>query len=373
MLPTPDAARPSLADVLLSEFDSVQGRSGRIDLPRSRKAIVVLVDGLGAAALAARSGHARRLAGMLGKSSILAAGFPTTTAAAITSLTTGTAPGRHGIVGYTVYDPDRNEVVNQLSGLDRRADIAEWQREPTLFERAEGAGLDAVAIGPERYRTSGFSAAALRGARYLAGKTMADRFELAVSWAREPGSGIAYVYVPELDSAAHAHGWQSAEWTRRLEQLESAATTLDSLPRDVGALLTADHGVLDVPEHGHVQWDAEERLVAGVLAVAGDPRCLHLHAEPGAAETVLAAWDDAEGERSWVVSRAEAIEAGWFGDVSEHVIPRIGDVLVAARKQIAYWSAAQSGDAGMTMVGQHGSWTPEELRVPLLRFGSFAR
>jgi hypothetical protein len=54
------------------------------------------------------------------------------------------------------------------------------------------------------------------------------------------------------------------------------------------------------------------------------------------------------------------------------VAPRIGDVLVAARKAIAYYDSRDSTNSGRTMIGQHGSWSPAETRVPLLRFGAYA-
>lgn len=371
MLPTADDAGPRLADVLASGLASVRGEANRLRLPRSRKALVVLVDGLGASALAARSGHARHLAGALGPRTIIRSGFPTTTASAITSLTTGASAGTHGIVGYSVLDPERDEVVNQLSGFT--GDAVAWQPVPTLFERAVADGLDAVAIGPERYHDSGFTRIALRGARYLDARTIDDRFGVALDWLAAPGEGIGYLYVPELDSAAHAFGWQSDEWTRRLEALDGVVAALGALPKGTGALLTADHGVLDVPSTSHVQWDADPGLSEGVRHVAGDPRCVHLHVEGDAASAALAAWHASEDSRSWVASRDEAIDAGWFGEVTDAMRPRIGDVVVAARKGIAYWSASRSGADGMTLIGQHGSFAPEELRVPLLPFGVFAR
>jgi hypothetical protein len=54
------------------------------------------------------------------------------------------------------------------------------------------------------------------------------------------------------------------------------------------------------------------------------------------------------------------------------VAPRIGDVLVAPRKRIAYYDGRDPQRIGRNMVGQHGSLTPEETRVPLLRFGAAA-
>jgi hypothetical protein len=46
-------------------------------------------------------------------------------------------------------------------------------------------------------------------------------------------------------------------------------------------------------------------------------------------------------------------------------------VLVAARARIAYFDSAPQNAKARRMVGQHGSFTPEEQRVPLLRLGAF--
>jgi hypothetical protein len=360
----------SLADVARSCLESTSGAANRLGLPAVRSTIVLLVDGLGADNLRAREGHARTLAGELGKTTTIETGVPTTTASAIASLTTGVLPGQHGLVGYIVLDAAHDRIVNQLSGWDDRLDPATWQLRPTLFETADVA---AYAVGPERYRDSGFSRAVLRGAEYRAASTILERIELSARLA-EAEPSIVYVYVPELDQAGHAHGWQSPQWTRVLEQLDSAVrAVVATLPRSVGMVVTADHGVLDVPHHSHVLFDAEPDLVAGVRFVAGEPRLLHLHVEEGVdAATLAEAWRSSEADRAWVATRAEAIDAGWFGPVLPVVAPRIGDVLVAARKAVAYYDSRDSTGAGRSMIGQHGSWSPAETRVPLLRFGAYS-
>lgn len=99
MLPAPRIDGPKLADVLRSSLDAVCGRANRLGLPPTESAVVLLVDGLGASALKARAGHARTLAGALSARSIIDAGFPTTTAAALATLTTGVSPGQHGQIG----------------------------------------------------------------------------------------------------------------------------------------------------------------------------------------------------------------------------------------------------------------------------------
>ena len=370
MLPAPSPARVSLADVARSCLESTSGATNRLGLPSVRSAIVLLVDGLGADNLRAREGHARTLSGELTKTTTIETGVPTTTASAIGSLTTGVLPGQHGLVGYMVLDAEHDRIVNQLSGWDDRLDPATWQLQPTLFETAS---IAAYAVGPERYRDSGFSKAVLRGAEYRAASTILGRLELAARLAAAEPS-IVYVYVPELDQVCHAHGWQSPQWTHVLEQLDSAVrAVVPTLAPSVGLVVTADHGVLDVAHHSHVLFDAVPELVAGVRFVAGEPRMLHLHVEEGVDAAALAeAWRASEGDRAWAATRAEAIDAGWFGPVLPVVAPRIGDVLVAARKAVAYYDSRDATRAGRTMIGQHGSWSPAEMRVPLLRFGAYA-
>ncbi|MGL4339762.1 MAG: alkaline phosphatase family protein [Rhodoglobus sp.] len=376
MLPGSKPQGLSLADVLQSSLHALAGRPNRFGLAPVRNAVVILVDGLGSQALVARAGHARTLAGAMSASSVIDSGFPTTTACALTTLTTGVTPGEHGLVGYSVLDTEHDRVVNQLTGWDDRLDPATWQRVPTLFETATIEGVDSLAIGPSRYRDSGFTQAVLRGARYVTAASIRDRMLAAAAQIADPGPPkLVYVYIPELDQAAHAFGCQSGEWTAALEDTDSAlrALCLAAGPRD-GVLVTADHGVIDIAHDAHVL--VEGTLLDAVRFMAGEPRCLQLHIEPDASErqrsAVMDRWRAAEADRSWVVTKREAITAGWFGPVHPEVFPRIGDVLVAARKNIAYYDARIHEPKGRMMVAQHGSWSPAELRVPVLKFGAFS-
>ena len=100
---------------------------------------------------------------------------------------------------------------------------------------------------------------------------------------------------------------------------------------------------------------------------------LHLYAAADAAGAVRNRWERAEGQRSWVMTRKEAIDAGLFGtSVAPAVAERIGDVLVAARAGIAYYDDRETDKKAQNMVGQHGSLTDQERLVPLIRLGAFA-
>jgi len=369
MLPAAKTHRLSLADILPNCLDALTGGRGRMGFPAVEKAVVVVVDGLGHGSLGAHAGHARFLAGRLAHDPAIGSGFPTTTVAALATLTTGASAGRHGLVGYRVYDPGRDRVVNQLSGWDG-LDPAEWQRMPTLFERAARSGVGAVAIAHPRYRDSEFTRAVLRGAEFAGGADARERLASLSRALADPTPGLVYYYVPDLDVAGHAKGMASGEWVAALEALDAeVAAAVGLLGRRHGLLVTADHGMVDVPGHAH-------RIVSGALLdgvrhVAGEPRCLQLHLDSGADAAVLAErWRRSEGRRAWVATRDEAVAAGWFGETDAEVLPRIGDVLVAARGDYAYY--ADAADRARGMIGQHGSLTSAETAVPLLRFGAFA-
>jgi hypothetical protein len=378
MLPATRSDEPRLSDVLPGCLAAVLGDENRLGLPPASKTVVVLVDGLGASALRQRTGHARFLASRFTKKATIVSGFPTTTAASLASLTTGASPGEHGLVGYSALVPATGRVANQLTGWGPDMEPSVWQRRSTVFEDASAEGIVATAIGPGRYASSGFTSAVLRGGRYLSAESIEDRFDAARSVLDESARSISYVYVPELDMAAHAEGWQSDRWTRLLEELDSAMQSfVRTLRADEAVLLTADHGMVDVPQTSQILFGDDPAQMGGVVHVAGEPRCLQLHLDPtltsDARRAILDAWRATEGDRAWVLTREEAIDAGWFGDVDDAVQPRIGDIIVAAAKNIAYYDGRKLNDPARRMVGQHGSWNSDELIVPLLRFGAFER
>ena len=342
MLPVPAVTAPRLAGVLGSSVASLRGEQNDFGLPAASGAVVVLVDGLGATNIQARAGHARFLSSRMARRDVIRTVTPSTTAAAIASFTTGRMPGEHGLVGYRVLDAAHDRLVNQLNGWDAGMVPETWQRAATVFETAAHDGIRSFAVGAARYADSGFTHAVLRGAEYRPAATIADRFAEARGLLdREPGA-LVYLYVPELDQAAHAHGWESDRWLTILEQLDAELAAFERrMPRGTGLLVTADHGVVDVPPHRHVFVDDRPDLLEGVRHVGGEPRFLSLYFEPdldpAARESLVAGWRSAEEHRAWVVPRDEAIDAGLYGPVADEVLPRIGDVIVAARAGIAYY------------------------------------
>ncbi len=370
MLPSTPAASRSITGVAPELLASVRGESTW--LPAVRSAVLVVVDGLGAIPLRAHAGHARTLTAGMSKKDVAGAVFPTTTASALTSLVTGVYPGEHGLVGYRVRDPERDRLVNQLSEWDKaRLDPRVWQSHPTVFERADALGMPSFAVGMPGYVSTGFSVATLRGAEFHGGKTAAERVQIAWELADATPGSIVYCYLPEVDKAGHRYGVDSAEWVAALEDVDAALSR--PIPAGVGVLVTADHGMIDVPHHRQLLLEEGDGWHDGVRHIGGEPRMLHVYLEPDAPLVpVLERWRRDLSGLADVTSRDEAIASGLFGPVvTDAAASRIGDLIVIARGNRAIYDGAAADQRSRGMIGQHGALTDEEWRVPLLRFAAF--
>ncbi len=371
MLGAPHTQMPTLARLLPAVAASlgVEGLAAPGDrvLPPARRAVVVLVDGLGAELLARRGGHApflRRLAGA--DALTLGCGFPSTTATSMGTFGTGTSSGTHGLVGYEAYDPETDEVFNELS-WEGGPDPRRWQRRPTVFEASSAAGVETVRVGPGFFDGSGLTEAALRGGRFVAAAALAQRVDAAIAAVRAHPRALVYLYWGDLDKVGHVHGCESWQWGDELESIDAELARLaSSLPADTALHITADHGMVDVPHAARLDLASEPDLVEGVHRVSGEPRSVQLHCRPGAQDDVLAAWRSRLGGGALVVTRDEAVDAGWFGQVDDDIRPRIGEVIATMTGSLAVTDSRRQRPELLALLGLHGSLTRDEVAVPWL-------
>ncbi|HET7477602.1 MAG TPA: nucleotide pyrophosphatase/phosphodiesterase family protein [Dermatophilaceae bacterium] len=347
------------------------GGAGLLELPPARRAVVALIDGLGYDLLRQRGGHAPFLRGLLPAAYRLSAGFPSTTATSMGTFGTGLPPGAHGLVGYEVLVPGEDQLLNELSwttnGKHHGPDPRRWQPRETVFERAEAAGVAVTRIGPGFFDGSGLTRAALRGGTFRAAHDLTARVLASVDALRAASRSLVYLYWGDLDKVGHVFGCRSWEWGDELEVIDAAlAQLVDKVPADTAVYVTGDHGMVDAPHALRIDLAYDPVLSAGVRHVGGEPRALQLYCEPGAAADVLATWRERVGRRAWVHSREEVVRAGWFGQVTERVLPRIGDVVVAMRENFAIVDSRRARPELLALIGLHGSLTSDEEGVPLV-------
>lgn len=349
----------------------VPGCTDVLDLPRVRRYGVLLIDGLGAGLLAqahaADPGLAPTLAGLAAARPALVAGFPSTTPTSLGSLVTGLPPGRHGLVGFQAIVPDPERVMNLLH-WDATVDPLAFQPYPTMFERAERAGVRVTTVGPRAFRGSGLTLAGLRGGQHRGADSLGELVAGMAALLAEPGPSLVYGYHADLDATGHRNGCASPQWRAQLAVVDRVVEALlASLPRGACLIVTGDHGMVDVPVGNRIDLAAEPELMAGVALVSGEPRVTALRARPGAEADLLATWRERLDPRDWLVLGVpEAVESGLYGPVDEGVAERIGDVLAVALGPVACMHSGLMPAHLLALVGMHGSVGAAEREVPLL-------
>src|SRR6476659_8554709 len=326
------AALADLSSSMLASLDPDAPESQNVlGLPSTRRACLLIVDGLGWELLRDHPAVAPFLSELARNSRPITAGFPSTTVTSLGSICTGQPPGQHGILGYQVMIPGENRLLNGLR-WDSRIDPRQWQPLPTIYERAAAAGIAAVHVTQGAFRGTGLTVATMRGADFRPADSMGALAAQAATALRENDRAFVTVYHGDLDGTGHVFGVGSDAWDNQLAHV-------DKLPD----------------------------LRSGLALLGGEPRARHLYARRGAAADLLATWRETLGDRAWVMSRDEAIKEGWFGPVDAAMTSRIGDVVAAPAGSLAI-VATKAEPRESALTGIHGSLTPSEQLVPALMY-----
>ena len=358
--------RFGLADITNSIFNSLSVPETIDSLSlgsAENREVLILIDGMGQDAIN-NYGDQFPIFDELKQVKKLYTNFPSTTATSLSTLGTGVLPGVHGMLGYTVRVPrSDNRLLNALK-WDERVDPVMWQKVPTLFERAVLAGVSVTHVAAKRYEGSGFTQAALRGAKYV-GANGVDEMATAVSAALKPQPSFVYTYLNTLDSAGHSDGVGSDKWLTALQQVSEFITKVKQLaPAGTRIWVTSDHGMVNSTEQ--VILGQDNNLLENVTLIGGEPRARHIYIKEGAASETIAQWQEFFGTKAKVLSKETAIKDGLFGPVvTEDSHDRLGDLIAIANNDLILVDPARVREES-SMVGHHGGVTDIEVEIPLL-------
>ena len=329
---------------------------------QARQILLLVLDGLGWLQLRDRTEVAPTLTDMAGGPITTVA--PSTTAAALTSISTGLPPGEHGVVGYRIAvggssGPPHGEILNALRWSTGNGD-ARRRYDPRLFQPCEMFGSQRPPVVTRaQFADSGFTAAHLSDTRLFG---YADRVGLVDqvlgAFARE--EPFVYAYWDDIDRTAHEFGL-AERYNDELAACDAmVAELLHRLPAGTAVVVTADHGQVHVGER---LIHLPEEVTGLVDGQSGEARFRWLHSRPGAASDLLAAAHQAFDHVGWVRSVDEVLSAGWLGDrVTSTARGRLGDVAVVARDPVAFVDPAEV--SSIELIGRHGSLTAAEMLVP---------
>lgn len=345
MLLEPPASAPEWFPTVLADADQV---------------VLLVIDGLGFEQLSTRWELAPTLREMDRRMVHTVA--PSTTAAALTSITTGAPPGEHGLVGYRI--AEQGQVLNVLRWNTPRGD-ARSSFPPEDVQRVEPfCSQRSPMVTRAMFDSTGFTRAHLRGARSH-GYWVLSSMTVEVRRLLGAGEPFVYTYYEGLDKVAHLYGL-GEHYDAELVRVDRLVADLcEILPSGAALAVTADHGQVDV---GDAIIELDPAIKPNLAMQSGEGRFRWLHARPGRTRQLLEA-AQAHSDVAWIVTRDEVVEDGWFGPVvSDEARRRLGDVALVARAPVSFHDPRDTGP--FELVGRHGSVTRAEMRVPLLAYAA---
>jgi len=361
----PDYAGACLANLVPALYGADRPPWIPEPLRAATQVVLLVVDGLGWEQLRTRVHLAPTLAAAAGIDTPITSVAPTTTACALTSITTGQPPARHGMLGYRLATGD-GRLLNTLRwvvGTGREEDARVCCPAATIQRCTPfpGARRPVPVVSHAEFGVTGFTAAHL-GDAPLYGYRTPSGIPVEIGRLVAEGEPFVYAYYDGIDKVAHAHGL-GAHFDAELAAADRlVADVVKVLPPEAVLAITADHGQVEVGPRVEV---LGRDVMAGVRFLSGEGRFRWLHAVPGAIDDLVEVAGELHASTTWVRRRDQIIDEGWLGGgLDAELLGRLGDIVLAPHEPIAFLDPADTGET--RLAGRHGSLTSAEMLVPLL-------
>ena len=356
-----------------------------------RKVILFLVDALGYNQLQAvlKSEPDLILNELIsrGRFAPLTSIFPSTTVAALTSLSTGLTPQEHGMLGFHLFLREYATVADMIGftpihdgehgrllrmGLEPR----QFLRAETLNQRLTNAGIQSYVLIKSIYKESPLSRMFYNGSTKVHGfVNSSDMFVTLRRLVKEKPDErtCILVYWDAIDSISHAYGANSEAFAAEVRNLSYSLERefMEQVDSQISGttllILTADHGQVTVPDNRLVRVDRHSKIRDNLLLPpTGDFRAAYLYAKQGKLEALRAYLGDRLSDQMVVIPSSKALSSGlWgYGDIYAEVPDRMGNLVAIMRENYAFYSSVK--DKPYYTGGKHGGLTPDEMLIPFL-------
>ena len=301
--------------------------------------------------------------------------FPTTTAAAITSFVSGTAPLEHAVTGWYMYMRELGAASLALPFspryLFKEYDIPgeAVYNFKSVFPQIKRTSYY---ISPEKIINSVFSSIACGDSVKLGYNDLDEFFnniESAVNISDE--DKFVYAYWSYYDKLCHQTGTESEESTSHLLDLNNRIENLvnNINGTDFEIVITADHGHINVDQDKKIfMEDHPEFKKCLILPICGEPRAPYFYVKSDSVDKFNDYVRSNFSDRLELVTRTDAVQSGLFGIENENIkfSDRVGDY-IGLFKDNSILCDSVYGEEIPDFIGYHGGLSEDELYVPLIR------
>ncbi|MFW6368327.1 MAG: alkaline phosphatase family protein [Spirochaetota bacterium] len=302
--------------------------------------------------------------------------FPSTTANVLTATTTARWPAENGITGWWTHLPNRGRTVAPLPLVDRETDRSarELGIEPgDVFPAKPGAAPETgtrVHVVPEELRRGEFTSWTGSDS-HIAGYSDAGEIGRLILEAPERSQSGSYtsVYIPDVDTLSHTHGYDSPEVGALIAKLDRLLEDISvGLPSETRLIVTADHGQVCIPPDRHLCVYEDDPLLEFLdTPPSGEATVPLFHVSRGRHEE-FRTWFEASRFGNWfeLLSTDHALYLGLYGQgaISERMKQRLGTFTGIASEPVLL-DYVPTGRKPLEHLGSHGGLRPQEMRLGL--------
>ncbi len=361
----------------------------KIDTSNIRKVVILLIDGFGYPMFLKSLKYAsffRKIAEK-GIACPITCGFPSTTAASITTMNTAKTPQEHGVIEWTLYLNEIGQVVNTLPFTSIEDVHLKGKYSPkilyngiTVYDNAIKANVKAYTLLDAQLEKSAYN-------QLFKSKKISEvhikNSDFAIKLRKilesEKGKSYVYSYLASVDTTTHVHGPHTEE--SEAEILAVSQTLEEGLLRKINKktasetllIITADHGHTSIDPRKTIYLDKYKQLEeyyqcapdGKIIPPTGGPRDVFLHIKPEKLEEAYSFLSKKLSKTAKVIKTKDVISKGLFGNgkPNKKFKSRAGDILILPYKGNSVWYHHLNGHK-FDKLGVHGGLTKDEMLIP---------
>ncbi|MFX1532650.1 MAG: alkaline phosphatase family protein [Promethearchaeota archaeon] len=347
------------------------------DLENASNIILLVIDGLGYEYLRTYGHNSLLSKYLIGKVTSV---FPCSTASAMPSFYTGLAPLNHAITGWFTYLKELG-VVSTILPLTTRA----FRNSITNETRTTAAIFQCQSIFdyiraqtyfflPEIIKDSEFSTFFGGKSIRVGYKNLRDLFSKFLSILKQDkNQKFILGYWTELDRVIHLEGTKSKATLQHFQEINLELGKFieiletENLQETTRILITADHGLIDIPPDRTIQLKDHSQLQSTLaLPLCGDYRAVFFYVRPSQVTKFEEYITNHLNHVGTLMKVEDLVDQGYFGlyDLHPRFFDRVGDYVFIMKENYAFMDNLL-GEKVRVLVGNHGGLSKEELYVPL--------
>lgn len=338
------------------------------------KVVLFVVDGLGYDFLLDTAAGGALHAHLRGRMTSV---FPSTTATAITTFLTGSAPQQHALTGWYMWFREIGVVAAPLPFTTRAGGVslakAGVDARRLFASRPVADALDRRCFIVQRrdlvdsHYTNAFRGKAeVRGYRSLGGF-----FDVVRDTLNASAACFIYAYWPQLDAICHSFGSADARSREHVQHIDARFADFLETSRGSGAtvVLTADHGFIDTAPQTRLELADHPHLAETlVLPLCGEGRAVFCYVDPAQRGLFEAYVADELGDFCVAVENRDLLAGEYFGLGEPHarLAERIGHYVLIMKDNYVLRDRLMGEAERPVHVGVHGGTSAAEMHVPLV-------